>query len=219
MSDTPDMHEKMKLATDPEIWAPGGPVEKLVLAGHAVLSIDVRGFGETADSRSKIVYAPGDHRTAMWSMHLGKPLLGQRVEDVLGALACLPRLTGIDEAGKIDLIGVGRAAPVVLHAACLDSRIGSVTVQESIRSWLDDVVARLGHRTNLRRGLRHGGGTDRIRVRPQHDPEVRVGTLRADSEMAPFEFVPDRQPNCHTLTCPAISAAASRLASAFNAMA
>jgi cytochrome P450 len=27
MTDTPDMHEKMKLATDPAIWAPGGPVE------------------------------------------------------------------------------------------------------------------------------------------------------------------------------------------------
>ncbi len=27
MADAPDMHEKMKLATDPSIWAPGGPVE------------------------------------------------------------------------------------------------------------------------------------------------------------------------------------------------
>ncbi len=27
MTDSPDMHEKMKLATNPEIWAPGGPVE------------------------------------------------------------------------------------------------------------------------------------------------------------------------------------------------
>jgi len=52
--------------------APGGPVEELVLAGHAVLSIDVRGFGETADSPSKVVYAPGDHRTAMLVDALGK---------------------------------------------------------------------------------------------------------------------------------------------------
>ena len=120
----------------------GGPVEELVLTGHAVLSIDVRGFGETADSPSKIVYAPGDHRTAMWSMHLGKPLLGQRVEDVLGALSCLPRLTSVNEAAKIDLIGVGAAGPVVLHAACLDSRIGLVTARKSIGSWVEDVVAR-----------------------------------------------------------------------------
>ncbi|MEM8922088.1 MAG: cytochrome P450 [Actinomycetota bacterium] len=27
MTDTPDMHEKMKLASDPDIWAAGGPVE------------------------------------------------------------------------------------------------------------------------------------------------------------------------------------------------
>ena len=75
-------------------------------------------------------------------MHLGKSLLGQRVEDVLGVLSCLPRLTGIDESAKMDLIGVGRAGPVVLHAACLDSRIGSVTDRKSIRSWVEDVVAR-----------------------------------------------------------------------------
>jgi len=121
---------------------PGGPVEKLVMTGRVVLSIDVRGFGETADSPSKIVYAPGDHRTAMWSMHLGKPLLGQRVEDVLGALSCLPRLTEVNEAAKIDLIGVGATGPVVLHAACFNSRIGLVTIRKSIGSWLEDVVAR-----------------------------------------------------------------------------
>ena len=27
MTDTPDLHEKMSLATSPEIWAEGGPVE------------------------------------------------------------------------------------------------------------------------------------------------------------------------------------------------
>ena len=27
MSDQIDMHEKMQLATSPDIWAPGGPVE------------------------------------------------------------------------------------------------------------------------------------------------------------------------------------------------
>ena len=27
MTDSPDLHEKMTLATSPEIWAEGGPVE------------------------------------------------------------------------------------------------------------------------------------------------------------------------------------------------
>lgn len=118
----------------------GGAVERLVRSGHTVLTIDVRGFGETTDSPSKVVYVKGDHRTAMWSMHLGKPLLGQRVEDVLAALACLSRLTGMEDK-KFDLIGIGAAGPVVLHAACLSEQVRRVTLHNSIRSWVEDVVA------------------------------------------------------------------------------
>jgi len=40
----------------------------------------------------------------------------------------------------IDLFGIGRAGPVVLHAAALDERFASVTVRGSIDSWVDDVV-------------------------------------------------------------------------------
>lgn len=118
----------------------GGRVEQLVRSGRIVLSIDVRGFGETTDSPSKVVYVKGDHRNAMWSMHLGKPLLGQRTEDVLAALACLPCLTGIKDK-KPDLIGVGAAGPVALHAACLSEQFGRVTLRNAIRSWVEDVVA------------------------------------------------------------------------------
>ena len=118
----------------------GGPVEQLVRSGHTVLSIDVRGFGETTDSPSKVEYVKGDHRNAMWSMHLGKPLPGQRVEDVLAALLCLSRLSGLEDA-KIDLIGIGAAGPVVLHAACLGEQVGRVTLRNSIRSWTEDVIA------------------------------------------------------------------------------
>jgi len=121
---------------------PGGPVEQLVRAGHTVLSIDARGFGESVDSASTVVYVKGDHRAAMWSLHLGKPLLGQRVEDVLAALYCFPQLLPVHGAVEIDLIGIGRASPVVLHAACLSHQVGHVTVRNSVRSWVDDVVAR-----------------------------------------------------------------------------
>ncbi|MCP4170704.1 MAG: hypothetical protein GY758_08035 [Fuerstiella sp.] len=121
---------------------PGGAIEELVRSGHTVLSIDLRGFGETTDSVSKVVYVKGDHRTAMWSLHLGKPLLGQRLEDVLAALSCFPFLVSAHRAVEIDLIGVGRAGPIVLHAASLSDHVGRVTIRNSIQSWVDDVVAR-----------------------------------------------------------------------------
>jgi cephalosporin-C deacetylase-like acetyl esterase len=120
---------------------PGGAIAKLLSKGSVVLSIDVRGFGETADPSSTIVYAKGDHRTAMWSMHIGRPLLGQRVEDLLTAFEYLRSLPKID-ARKIGLVGIGQAGPVALHAAALDSRFASTTLRESIRSWVDDVVAK-----------------------------------------------------------------------------
>ncbi|MHC4994113.1 MAG: alpha/beta hydrolase [Planctomycetota bacterium] len=118
----------------------GGSIEKLVGEGRVVLSLDARGFGETTDTPDTSVYVKGDHRVAMWSMHLGRPLLGQRVGDVLASFEYLSGLRGID-AGSVRLVGLGQAGPVALHAAALDDRFASVTLRDSIRSWVDDVVA------------------------------------------------------------------------------
>lgn len=119
----------------------GGEIKRLVESGHIVLNIDARGFGETAPPPSKIIYVKGDHVAAMWSLHIGKPLLGQRVEDVIAAINYFTALAEIDDRA-IHLIGRGRrAGPVALHAAILDSRIASVTTRDSIGSWIKDVVS------------------------------------------------------------------------------
>ena len=128
--------------------APGGAIEKLVRSGRIVLSIDVRGFGETADRGSNGKYLNVSHRVANLAMHVGRPLLGQRVDDLLTAADVL---AARDDVSTIDLVAVGRAGPVALHAAALDDRFTAVTVRQSIASWVDDVVARpltrdlLGH--------------------------------------------------------------------------
>lgn len=118
-----------------------GWIEERLSEGHVVLSVDLRGFGETADPPSKIVYGQGDHRVAMWSLHIGQSLLGQRVEESMAALTFLRNLPDVD-GGQVDLVGYGRAGPVALHAAILDPRIANVKLRRSIRSWVDDVVAR-----------------------------------------------------------------------------
>ena len=120
---------------------PGGPIERLVAEGYIVMSIDIRGCGETADAGGKAPYSIGDHRIAMWSLHIGRPLLGQRVEDVLAARHLL---AGRDDvaADRIELVGVERAGPVVLHAVALESDCAAkVTLRDSMRSWIDDVMA------------------------------------------------------------------------------
>jgi cephalosporin-C deacetylase-like acetyl esterase len=118
----------------------GGEIEQLVAEGQIVLSIDVRGFGETKDAKQKVAYYTSDFRSGMWSLHIGQTLLGQRVEDTFAGLRFL---TGHEhvEVGAIRLVGIKQAGPVVLHAASLNPGFSAVTLRDSIRSWVDDVVA------------------------------------------------------------------------------
>ena len=110
----------------------GSQIDKLVRQGRIVLAIDARGWGETAGE---------EYRVGMLSLHVGRPLLGQRVEDVLAALDVLAGASQVD-ADRIDLAGIGTAGPVALHAFALDERFTSLTLRNTIRSWVDDAVAK-----------------------------------------------------------------------------
>ncbi len=65
---------------------PGGAIDKLVKEGQVVFAVDLRGYGETADDAKGAKYHNAEFRTAMVAMHVGRPLVGQRVEDVLAVL-------------------------------------------------------------------------------------------------------------------------------------
>ena len=120
-----------------------GVLEKLIQQGRIVLSIDARGFGETTDDQSKVPekFCNTEYRTALIAMHIGRPLPGQRVRDILTALDVLVSRNNVD-ASRIDLVAVGRTGPVALHAAAIDNRFTSVTLHDSIHSWVDDVLAK-----------------------------------------------------------------------------
>ncbi len=122
---------------------PGGPIESLVQQERIVLSIDVRGYGETTDNpeKSPSKFHNVEHRTAALAIHIGRPLVGQRVEDVVAALNILAARDDVD-SGQIELVGVDRAGPVALHAAALDARFAGVIVRSEIHSWIDNVVGR-----------------------------------------------------------------------------
>ncbi len=121
--------------------ASDGAILELVGAGRFVLSIDARGFGETADRGSEAKFHNVDQRVAAIALHIGRPLLGQRVDDVLAAI---DHLTGRPRPASpsVDLIAIGAAGPVGMHAAALDPRVRTLAIRDSIRSWVDDVVAR-----------------------------------------------------------------------------
>jgi len=121
---------------------PGGAAEKLVQDGKVVLTVDVRGFGETCAKPPKGYFGSG-YRNPFLATHLNRPLPGQRVEDALAALEVLSRRPDVD-ARRLSIVGVERGGPIALHAAALDERIGAVSVEGAIESWMDVVAAPLG---------------------------------------------------------------------------
>ena len=106
-----------------------------------MLAIDARGFGETAPARPKR-YWHNEYPIAYLGIHLARPLLGQRTEDVLAALEVLLAREEI-EPGEVRLVGIGRAGPVALHAAALEERFSEVLIERSIASWMDVVATPL----------------------------------------------------------------------------
>lgn len=109
----------------------GGLYEKLARDGKRVLAIDVRGTGETAPGiapAGRPNYFGVDSKEAFLSLHLGRPLLGQRVLDVLAVLAQM--------GGDVHLTGGGNVgALVALHAAVLDGRVKRLTLERPLISW------------------------------------------------------------------------------------
>ena len=104
--------------------------------GTILVAADLRGLGETTDPAfySDSKYWNFEYRNAMTSMHIGKPILGQRVTDVLTLLDFCSEQKDL-KAHKIHVRASGLCGPVVIHAAFLDQRIASATITRSIKSW------------------------------------------------------------------------------------
>ncbi len=114
--------------------APGGSIEKLGRSGFPVLALDLRGMGETAPGKPSSTgrnYFGVDNKELFLSLHVARPLLGQRVLDVLAILKSQPT----PAPHGYQIIGVGSAGPIALHVAALDERIKRVELQHSIVSW------------------------------------------------------------------------------------
>ena len=115
---------------------PGGPIEKLVLAGREVLAVDLRGVGETQHPKGKWGYGPlfgHDWEDFYVAYMLGRSYLGMRVED---ALVCARYLADESSEAKVDLVGIGETGPAALHAAALEPGLfSSLELRRSLVSW------------------------------------------------------------------------------------
>jgi murein DD-endopeptidase MepM/ murein hydrolase activator NlpD len=127
------------VGADRSLAAPGGPIERRVKDGQMVAMIEPRGMGETApvDARQAGL-AGADGKEAYLGLHLNRPLLEQRVYDLIHSFRALARTD--DPTSGFHLVGIGLGGPIALHAAALDERFKSVEIEGSLISW--DAVAR-----------------------------------------------------------------------------
>lgn len=125
------LHEDGKLG-DSEV---DGPIEDLISEGYAVVTVDLRGQGETASGNRDAMLT--DWKTYYLSYLLGKSLVGLRVEDALAAADFVAFYQKKRTAPrKVHLVGVGHAGIVALHAAALNPDLfASVTLRKTPRSW------------------------------------------------------------------------------------
>jgi pimeloyl-ACP methyl ester carboxylesterase len=114
-------------------------IDPLVASGYRVVALDLRGWGEAAPHlpRLKVPFSWDDF-FANRALEIGRPLLGQRMKDLLSV--------GPTRALRGDwiLAGVGAGALVAAHAAVIEPRVKRlITVGGllSYRSLLEDPLA------------------------------------------------------------------------------
>ncbi|MCA9062265.1 MAG: alpha/beta fold hydrolase [Planctomycetaceae bacterium] len=132
------LHEDGKLGES----GTGQAIEKLIEQGFAVVSVDLRGQGETGSGKRDPVLT--DWKTYSLAYLLGEPMLGLRTEDALTA-ADFVAFYQKDRSSprKVHLVGTGSAGIVALHAAAIHpDRFASVTVRDTPTDWASVVKDR-----------------------------------------------------------------------------
>ena len=109
--------------------------QELRHAGKSVVTIDLRATGAYARAKDSVGSAP-DHNSAEWALWIGRPLLGQWVDDVVSLLVAL-QPSGHPEH-TIDIIGIGPAGLVALCAGALNTSVTKVAMVGTLSSYITE---------------------------------------------------------------------------------
>lgn len=119
--------------------AVGGPIEKLVLEGRIVLTVDLRASGETRTRKTMKQwdeFISPDWKNYFLAYMLDKSYVGMRTEDILVCAQFLKSYKNDGESRRVYLVGVGDAGIPALHALALEPQIfASSTVRRSLDNW------------------------------------------------------------------------------------
>jgi hypothetical protein len=109
---------------------------ELLEKGSAIISADLRGFGETLqkpDPNEKKFFNK-EYRLAATSLHIGRPLLGQRVADIFTVVDFIAS-SDIMKSKPVHIISIGMTIPAAVHAVFLDDRISALRTLGRILPW------------------------------------------------------------------------------------
>jgi cephalosporin-C deacetylase-like acetyl esterase len=115
-------------------WREGDLYHQLASSGIAVCAADIRGIGDLYPQYSSGAASyTGPHQSEenyAWSgLILGRPLLGQRVTDILAIVQALPQSATISIAAR------DKMTVPALCAAALDKRVASLYLSHPLESW------------------------------------------------------------------------------------
>lgn len=115
--------------------------------GNIIVAADVRGVGEMEDPYiyNLTKYWNREWRTAVVALHEGRPLVGQRVVDVLTMVDFFTHKFDTLKGRPIHIYGDGLFGPVLMHAAVLDERIDKVVLNHTLKSWSEYLENPLQH--------------------------------------------------------------------------
>jgi cephalosporin-C deacetylase-like acetyl esterase len=119
--------------------AESGLVPPLVEAGFTVLSVDLRGRGETL-GRFRLNWNT-NFRMVANQILFGQPLPGRRAFDLVRALDYLGQ-RGEPASGDVSVVGIGEDALPVLLAAATDTRIRRVAAAGYFHSFISQMRAK-----------------------------------------------------------------------------
>ena len=101
-----------------------------------IILADLRGMGETKDKAGENdpKYFNDEYRNAMLALHIGKPLAGQRTEDILTVIKLAGQLVK-EKKLAIEIYAGGRAALPSILAAAFIPEIKKIELRQTFRSF------------------------------------------------------------------------------------
>ena len=106
--------------------------DSAVQNGHRLVIVNLRATGKNAFSNDRVGRAI-DHNSAEWSLWIGRPLLGQWVQDTRAAITVLSATT---MNGPVKVVGCGPAGLVAVCAAAVDDRIDHAVTVGTLSSFV-----------------------------------------------------------------------------------